>query len=101
LPQAFPEGCPFHPSYAQGHGAIAGACVTALKAFFDPTFVIPKPMAPTDDGQALLPYDGLDADEITVGTELNKLAGNIVMGRGMTGYTGDPMPFRHCSSERR
>ncbi len=85
LPQAFPEGCAFHPSYAQSHGAIAGACVTALKAFFDPSFIIPKPMMPADDGQTSVPYDRADAGEITVGTELNKLAGNIVMGRGMTG----------------
>jgi hypothetical protein len=85
LPQAFPEGCPFHPSYTQGHGTIAGACVTALKAFFDPKFVIPNPVMPTDDGQTLLPYTGADAGQITVGSELNKLAGNIVIGRGMTG----------------
>ncbi len=91
LPQAFPEGCPFHPSYAAGHGVIAGACVTALKAFFDPSFVIPHPVTPADDGQALLPYTGADAGEITVGSELNKLAGNIVIGRGMTGI--------HCRSD--
>jgi hypothetical protein len=24
LPQAYPEGCPFHPSYPSGHAAIAG-----------------------------------------------------------------------------
>ena len=33
-PQAYPEGCPQHPSYAQGHGSVAGACATILKAAF-------------------------------------------------------------------
>ncbi|MEM6993200.1 MAG: bromoperoxidase, partial [Myxococcota bacterium] len=34
LPMAFPEGSPMHPSYGAGHATVAGACVTALKAFF-------------------------------------------------------------------
>jgi hypothetical protein len=35
LPMAFPEGSPTHPAYGPGHGTVAGACVTVLKAFFD------------------------------------------------------------------
>ena len=35
LPQAFPEGCPGHPSYPSGHATVSGACVTVLKAMFD------------------------------------------------------------------
>src|SRR5207244_9438042 len=35
LPQAFPEGSPTHPCYPTGHGTVGGACVTALKFFFD------------------------------------------------------------------
>ena len=35
LPQAYPEGCPQHPSYAQGHGSVSGACATILKAAID------------------------------------------------------------------
>lgn len=35
LPQAYPEGAPAHPAYPSGHSTIAGACVTALKIFFD------------------------------------------------------------------
>src|SRR6202521_5313352 len=85
LPAAYPEGGPQHPSYAEGHGVIAGACVTALKAFFDESFVIPKPMVASDDGQALLPYMGSDAGQITVGGELNKLANNVALGRDMAG----------------
>jgi hypothetical protein len=85
LPAAFPEGNPQHPSYGEGHGVIAGACVTALKAFFDETFVIPKPMVAADDGQSLLVYNGADAGQINVGGELNKLANNVALGRDMAG----------------
>jgi len=83
LPAAYPEGNPQHPSYGEGHGVIAGACVTALKAFFDDTFVIPKPVVPSDDGQSLSAYNGPDAGQINVGGELNKLANNVALGRDM------------------
>jgi hypothetical protein len=85
LPAAYPEGGPQHPSYAEGHGVIAGACVTALKAFFNEGFVITNPMVASDDGQSLLPYTGSDAGQITVGGELNKLANNVALGRDMAG----------------
>jgi hypothetical protein len=83
LPAAYPEGCPQHPSYPEAHGSVAGAGVTVLKAFFDESFVIPKPMVASDDGQSLLPYTGSDAGEITVGGELNKVANNVALGRDM------------------
>jgi hypothetical protein len=85
LPMAFPEGCPQHPSYGAGHATVAGACVTILKAFFDETFVLPNPVVPSDDGLTLLPYTGLDAGQITVGGELNKVAANIAIGRNIAG----------------
>jgi hypothetical protein len=85
LPAAYPEGGPQHPSYGEGHGVIAGACVTALKAFFDDTFVLPSPIVAADDGQTLVPYTGADAGQITVGGELNKLASNVGLGRDMAG----------------
>ena len=85
LPAAYPEGGPQHPAYAEGHGVIAGACVTALKAFFNESFVIPNPMVASDDGQSLVPYTGSDAEQITVGGELNKLANNVALGRDMAG----------------
>jgi hypothetical protein len=85
LPAAFPEGNPQHPSYGEGHGVIAGACATALKAFFNETFVIPKPVVASDDGQTLIAYAGADAGQITVGGELNKLADNVALGRDMAG----------------
>ena len=85
LPAAYPEGNPQHPSYAEGHGVIAGACVTALKAFFNESFVLSNPVVASDNGQTLLPYTGADAGQITVGGELNKLANNVALGRDMAG----------------
>ena len=85
LPMAFPEGCPQHPSYGAGHATVAGACVTVLKAFFDESFVIPDPVVATDDGSTLIPYTGSDADQMTVGGELNKVAANIAIGRNLAG----------------
>ena len=83
LSQAFPEGCPTHPSYPTGHGVIAGACITILKFFFDGSYVIPNPLVPSDDGLSLVPYTGSDAGQITVSGELNKLARNITFGHGI------------------
>ncbi|MBV8708726.1 MAG: vanadium-dependent haloperoxidase [Acidobacteriaceae bacterium] len=81
LPHAFPEGCPQHPSYGQGHGTVAGACATIVKAFFDESWVIPNPVIPSGDGLSLVPYQGADASQLTVGGEMNKLAANIAIGR--------------------
>jgi hypothetical protein len=85
LPLQYREGCPQHPSYAQGHGVIAGACVTILKWFFDESFVIPEPVVPSDDGTELLPYEGSDASQMTLGSEANKLASNIGIARNFAG----------------
>ena len=58
LPQAFPEGAPAHPCYPTGHGTVGGACITAIKFFFDGSQPI-RPlllaagsdvMVPTPDG---------------------------------------------------
>jgi hypothetical protein len=83
LSQAFPEGAPTHPAYPTGHGAVAGACITVLKFFFDGNFVIPNPVVPSSDGLSLLPYTGADAGQITVNGELNKIANNISFGHGI------------------
>ncbi len=85
LPMAFPEGCPWHPSYGAGHATVAGACATIVKAFFDETWVIPNPVAPTDDGLSLVPYTGGDADRLTLGGEMNKIAANVAIGRNHAG----------------
>jgi hypothetical protein len=83
LSQAFPEGSPYHPSYPTGHGTVGGACITLLKFFFDGSHVWPNPMAPTSDGLSLAPYTGSDAGQITVNSELNKLAHNVSYGHGI------------------
>jgi len=102
LPQAFPEGSPQHPSYAQGHGSMAGACATILKAAVDgslPYRALPNSITrtgPADtgattivtasrDGLSLVPYTGADADQITLNGEINKLASNIGLARDFAG----------------
>lgn len=84
LPVAFPEGSPLHPSYCAGHATVAGAAVTVLKALFQEDWVIPNPLVPDNvDGTTLVPYTGPGV--LTVGGELNKLAGNIGIGRNIAG----------------
>lgn len=82
LPQAYPEGCPTHPSYPAGHAVVAGACVTAIKACLDESHEIPRPAVAAADGLSLKPYDG---PPLAVGGELDKLAGNIAFGRDFAG----------------
>lgn len=81
-PQAYPEGCPTHPAYPGATAAIGGAGVRVLKAFFNPEFVIPEPVVPTDDGLSLRAWR---SEPLTVGGELNKLAFNMAFGRDTAG----------------
>jgi hypothetical protein len=83
LSQAFPEGAPAHPAYPTGHGTVAGACITALKFFFDGDAKVPNPMVPAKDGLSLVPYTGPDSGKLTVNGELHKLAHNISFGHGI------------------
>jgi hypothetical protein len=83
LPMAFPEGSPLHPAYGAGHGTVAGACVTILKAWFDESAVIPSPVVSDPTGTSLSPYTG--PDTLTVGGELNKIASNVAIGRDIAG----------------
>jgi len=85
LPQAFPEGAPTHPAYGAGHAAGSGALATMLKAFFDETTPIENPVLATLDGLSLTAYTEADAGQMTVGGELNKLAGNIALFRNWAG----------------
>jgi len=82
LPQQYPEGCPTHPSYPCGHGVLAGACATILKAWFNEAFVIPNPVKPNANNNQLVSYD---LSLLTVGGELNKLVSNIAKGRDIAG----------------
>jgi PAP2 superfamily len=91
LPQAFPEGCPQHPSYPQGHATTAGACATILKAAFDGSTQFNTlgdrriVTASERDGTSLVDYTGADVDAVTVNGEINKLASNIAQGRDFAG----------------
>jgi hypothetical protein len=89
LPQAFPEGCPLHPSYPAGHATVSGACSVVLKAFFDEDALITNCVTANADGSALVPYDGA----LTVGAEINKLVWNVAIGRNFAGihYRSDAM----------
>jgi hypothetical protein len=98
LPQAYPEGAPTHPAYGAGHATGSAACATILKAFFDETAPIESPLQADAAGTTLVAYTGADASQMTVGGELNKLAGNIALFRNAAGvhwrsdYT-ESLPF--------
>jgi hypothetical protein len=84
LSQAFPEGSPTHPAYPTGHGAVAGACITVLKFFFDGSFNIPQPLMPLNDGTDTAAYTPPSGEpRLTVNGELHKLASNISFGHGI------------------
>ncbi len=101
LPMAFSEGSPMHPSYGAGHAAVAGACVTILKAFFDTSTVFgtdsagnirfahaadivdPLQFEPKNNGASL--GSSTAPCPLTLEGELNKLAANIAVGRNMAG----------------
>lgn len=81
LPAAYYEGSPAHPAYPSGHAIIAGACTTVLKAVFDENYTITDTVQATRDGTSL---ESLGTD-LNLGDELNKLAGNIIIGRDFGG----------------
>jgi hypothetical protein len=91
LPQVFPEGAPTHPCYPTGHGTVGGACIAAIKFFFDCSQKI-RPlllaagsdvMVPSEDGLSLVPYTGADRDSLTINGELAKLGFNVTIGHGI------------------
>jgi hypothetical protein len=84
LSQAFPEGSPTHPAYPTGHGAVAGACITVLKFFFDGAFTFSSPLVPSKDGTSLSPYVAPPGEKpLAVNGELHKLASNVSFGHGI------------------
>jgi hypothetical protein len=82
LPQAYPEGCPMHPSYPAGHATIAGACSVILKACFDGSMLLSGLVEPSPDGLSLRECVGYSP---TVEDEINKLAFNIAIARNWAG----------------
>lgn len=99
LPMAFPEGSPMHPAYGAGHATVAGACVTALKAFFEMygangVTELPWPLEDVSPSYGFgHVYVGngaslqvvADAPALTIQGELDKLAGNIAIARNLAG----------------
>ncbi|MEP7214244.1 MAG: hypothetical protein ABI791_14290 [Acidobacteriota bacterium] len=90
LPQAFPEGSPTHPCYPTGHGTVGGACVTALKFFFNGSQKMNtlaggdfRFMEANSTGTHLDEYTGGDTSNIDINDELNKLAWNVTTGHGV------------------
>ena len=83
LPMLAPEGSPTHPSYGAGHATVAGACVTILKAWFEGSFVLPRPVVPDAAGTSLVAWTGAP---LTVQNELDKLAANVGIGRNGAGF---------------
>eukprot|EP00173_Palmaria_palmata_P004939 Plantae.Rhodophyta-Palmaria_palmata.ctg7800.p1 GENE.Plantae.Rhodophyta-Palmaria_palmata.ctg7800~~Plantae.Rhodophyta-Palmaria_palmata.ctg7800.p1 ORF type:complete len:492 (+),score=106.31 Plantae.Rhodophyta-Palmaria_palmata.ctg7800:121-1476(+) len=85
LPMAFPEGSPMHPTYGAGHAAVAGACVTVLKAFFDTKQLYPGKRIVQADAEGERLVDVSPKPELTIEGELNKVASNIAFGRSIAG----------------
>jgi hypothetical protein len=84
LSQVYAESSPLHPSYTSGHAAIAGACATVLKAYFKGDALIKDHMTPVkvdpNDPTELTTVGVPGVDEMTVNSELNKLASNACLG---------------------
>jgi len=107
LPLMYPEGSPGHPAYPSGHATVAGACTTVIKAIFDDTHLLHESLGNDGNGRTKLsmphptiedqlvsiegddtpcnPYKLANSNQIkdtmTVGSELDKLASNIALGR--------------------
>lgn len=84
LSQEYPEASPLHPAFLSGHAGIAGACATVLKAYFNGNAKIASfmnPVKPNGDGSSLVNLtDAEGAQELTVNSELHKLASNACLG---------------------
>lgn len=89
MPLAYPEGAPSHPSYPSGHAAFAGACITIIKAFFKDTVLFSSVLTPVkpdpNDPTRLIPLSDEGEKQMTLASELNKLASNIAIGRNFAG----------------
>jgi len=89
LGQCYPEGCPAHPSYPSGHACFVGAAVTIVKALFDDREYLIKYMVPVvvkenNAFELTALHDGSQF-HMTIGSELNKFASNVSIGRNWAG----------------
>ncbi len=108
LAQMYPEGSPAHPAYPSGHATVAGACTTVIKAIFDDQLnfhewlgndgedktKISRPNPESETRLASIEdtfgYNHFQSSRqiianMTVGSELDKLASNIALGRNFGG----------------
>jgi membrane-associated phospholipid phosphatase len=87
--QMYPEGSPAHPTYPSGHATVAGACATILKAFFEDTTLIKNIVTPVtidpSNPALLVPLVDPSVNQMTVASELDKLASNVAMARCWAG----------------
>jgi hypothetical protein len=88
----FLEGSPTHSAWYAGHAAVAGACVTVLKAMLDcheANETTRKPWTMdvnfSSNGDSLDDYTDPDVSQMTIIGELNKLASNVSLGRDFAG----------------
>lgn len=88
LAQAYSEGSPAHPAYPSGHSAIAGACGTVLKLFFQNDYLDAEieqagdtVRQSTSDGDAPEPASGDNDTSLPVHYEINKLIDNVGVAR--------------------
>jgi hypothetical protein len=84
VPPGRPRGLPDPPRLPGGHRHHRRGRVRVLKAMFNPNFVLPDPVVPSDDGLSLRPWKG---EPLTVGGELNKLAFNMASAATPPGST--------------
>ena len=84
----YPEGSPTHPSTVAGHAAVAGACVTVLKAMFkthsDDGTLLDWPIQHVIGNNTGTSLININAST-TINDELNKLAYNVARGRDFAG----------------
>jgi hypothetical protein len=89
LSQVYPEASPAHPSYVSGHAAIAGACITVIKAIYEDTTLFASKVTPVkpdpNNPTQLIPLNGEGENAMTLGSELDKLASNMSQGRSFAG----------------
>ncbi|XWV24762.1 phosphoesterase-like protein [Tupanvirus deep ocean] len=99
LSLSYREGSPLHPAYISGHAIIAGACITIIKMFFNgdqkwnslPGVVsgilsgIPNAVVQANNNGTILETYSGDISNITISTELNKLASNVAIARNFAG----------------
>ncbi len=80
LSQVYPEGSPLYPSTPCAHAAVASACATVLKFYFDGTQEM-YIYEPDMNGDRIINTGKL----ATLNDELNKMVHNIGMGRCWAG----------------